>query len=328
MPITFMLGPERVPYTDIFSAIEDLSSMPASSASSSLRALQAFHAVVRAGTVAAAADELAVTPSAVSHLLRQLERRLGVALFTRKGRGLALTPDGERLAAAVSPALAMIHDALGSFMRRGAELRISTLSSFAVHWLIPRLGRFQGRHADIELLLSTSTRLVDLTTESFDCAIRLGRGEWPGVKSERLYREELVAACNPQWLAARRIRTPQDLAATKQLLHSRSRREDWSQWFSAAGVADFKVGRGPMFETRALAIQAAIAQMGVVVVDPRFIESELAAQQLIVPFPLRVELETSYWLVWRPDREASRPVAAFRKWLAAEVAVTRRTRSA
>ena len=295
--------------------------MSATFANSPLRALQAFNAVVRTGTVAAAADTLAVTPSAVSHLLRQLERRLGVVLFTRKGRGLALTAEGERLAAAVNPALAVIEDAMSAFLRRGTELRISTLSSFAVHWLIPRLGRFQSRHADIELLLSTSTRLVDLATEAFDCAIRLGRGDWPGLGAERLYREELVAACSPQWLAARRIRTPGDLVRSRQLLHSRSRRGDWAHWFEAAGISDAKAGRGPMFETRALAIQAAIAQMGVVVIDPRFIESELAAQQLVVPFPLQVELETSYWLVWRSGRETSRPVAAFRKWLAAEAAV-------
>src|SRR5262249_14174465 len=144
-------------------------------------------------------------------------------------------------------------------------------------------------------LLSTSTRVVDLTSESFDCAIRLGRGSWPDVQAEQLYREELVAACSPQWLAARRIRSPRDLTRAK-LLRSKSRRHDWEMWFEAAGVADFKSGGGPLFETRALAIQAAIAQMGVVVIDPRFIEAELAAGQLTIPFPLRVTLESAYSL--------------------------------
>ncbi len=199
--------------------------MPATLTASPLRALQAFSAVARTGSVAAAAEELSVTASAISHLVRQLEKRLGARLFTRKGRGLALTPDGERLAAAVGPALATIADALSVFVRQGAELRISTLSSFAVHWLIPRLSRFQARHPDIELLLSTSTRLVDLTTKSFDCAIRLGRGSWPDVATEELYREELVAACSPQWLAARRIRSPRELTRA-QLLQSKSRRGD------------------------------------------------------------------------------------------------------
>ena len=294
---------------------------------SPLRALQAFSAVARAGTVVSAAEELAVTPSAVSHLVRQLERRLGVALFTRKGRGLTLTPDGERLAAAVGPALMTINDALNGFMRRGAELRISLLSSFAVHWLIPRLSRFQAQHSEIELLLSTSTRIVDLTAESFDCAIRLGRGGWPGVMADELYREELVAACSPQWLAAKRFRSPRDLLRAP-LLQSKARRQDWEVWFKAAGVTDFNRGssggRGAVFETRALAIQAAIAQMGVVVIDPHFIEAELAAGQLTMPFPLRVSLDNAYWLAWRPGRETARPVAAFRKWLAAEVKLARK----
>jgi LysR family glycine cleavage system transcriptional activator/LysR family transcriptional regulator of beta-lactamase len=103
------------------------------------------------------------------------------------------------------------------------------------------------------------------------------------------------------------------------LLQSRSRPRDWDHWFKAAGIKDFKAGKGPVFETRALAIQAAIARMGVVVVDPRFIEAELAGGQLIIPHPLRVPLEDAYWLVWRPGRESTRPVAAFRRWLASEL---------
>lgn len=291
-------------------------SRPISAAS--LRSLQAFTAVARAGSVVAAAEELSVTPSAISHLLRELERRLGVTLVRRQGRGLALTDDGERLAASVGPAFTGISDALGEFVRRGSELRISLLSSFAMHWLIPRLGRFQSRYPDVELLLSTSTRLVDFTREAFDCAIRLGAGQWPGTGAELLYREELVAACSPRWASDGRLRSLQDLQRTT-LLHSKARRLDWPRYFKAAGLGTSKITRrGPLFETRALAIQAAVARMGVVVIDPRFIEPELAAGQLIAPFTLRVALDSAYWLVWRPGRETTRPVAAFRRWLRAE----------
>jgi LysR family glycine cleavage system transcriptional activator len=284
-----------------------------------LRSLQAFDAVVRAGSVAAASGELSVTASAVSHLLRRLEARLGTRLFTRQGRGLALTPDGQRLAAAVAPALATIDDALSGFIRRGTELRISLLSSFAVHWLIPRLSRFQALHPDIELFLSTSTRVVDLETETFDCAIRLGRGGWPDVMADELYREELMVACSPRLLNSARLRSPKELLRAN-LLRARARPRDWDRWFEAAGIRDFKANKGPVFETRALAIQGAIARMGFLVIDPRFIEAELAAGQLIVPHPLRVALDQAYWLVWRAGRESMRPVAAFRRWLAAEVA--------
>jgi LysR family glycine cleavage system transcriptional activator len=140
--------------------------------------------------------------------------------------------------------------------------------------------------------------------------------------AEELYREELVAACSPHWPGARRLRSPRDLLRVKRL-QSKSRRTDWATWLEAAGITDGKSAGGPLFETRALAIQAAIAQMGVVVIDPRFIEAELAAGQLTIPFPLRVTLDTAYWLAWRPGREATRPVAAFRQWLAAELATGR-----
>src|SRR5260370_13651118 len=121
---------------------------------SPLRAVQAFGAVARAGAVVGAAGELAVSPSALSHLVRQLERRVGVALFVRAGRGLKLTTDGEQLAAAVVPALATISEALSGFARRGTELRISTISNFAVRWLIPRLSRFRSRDPAVEPVLS------------------------------------------------------------------------------------------------------------------------------------------------------------------------------
>jgi LysR family glycine cleavage system transcriptional activator len=293
---------------------------------SQLRAVQAFGAVARVGSVVGAARELAVSPSALSHLIRQLERRVGVPLFRRAGRGLELTVDGEQLAGAVVPALATISDALKGFARRGTELRISTISTFAVRWLIPRLSRFQSLHSDIEIFLSTSTRAVDLSQETFDCAIRFGRGGWAGIASEALYSEELVPACNPQWLRANDVRRIKDLSRAK-LLHARARRQDWYRWLAAQGVTDIDTDAGPIFETRDLAIQAAIALMGVAIVDPRFIEAELAAGQLTIPFDGRLPLDTGYWLVWRPGREGSRPLAAFRQWLAEELAPTRRRRS-
>src|ERR1700692_916711 len=208
---------------------------------SSLRAVQAFGAVARAGSGLGAAGELAVSPSALSHLVRQLERRVGVALFVRAGRGLKLTTNGEQLAAAVFPALATISEALSGFARRGTELRISTISTFAVRWLIPRLSRFQSRHPDVELFLSTSTRPVDLSQETFDCAIRFGRGEWSGIASEALYTEELVPACSPQWRTANTMLTLKDLRRAR-LLHARARRQDWDRWLAAEGAPPIGTG--------------------------------------------------------------------------------------
>jgi len=240
-------------------------------------------------------------------------------LFARAGRGLELTADGEELARSVIPALATISDALRGFARRSGELRISTLSTFAVRWLIPRLGRFQTQQPDIDLFLSTSTRTVDLSRETFDCAIRLGRGGWPGVESEELYREELVPVCNPQWLKHSAMTKMADLRNVK-LLHARARRQDWSRWLTAHGLERIATNGGPTFETRDLAIQAAIAQMGVAIADPRFVEAEIAAGQLTIPFDRRLALPTGYWLVWRPGVDRGRPLSTFRRWLAHEMA--------
>jgi DNA-binding transcriptional LysR family regulator len=292
---------------------------PSGAAWAPLRAVQAFAAVVQAGSVVAAGRELGVTASAVSHLLRQLEQRLGARLFTRDGRGLTTTSEGDRLAAAVGPALRTIDASLRSFSRRSSELRISTLSTFAVRWLIPRLSAFQELHPEIELYLSTSTRPVDLSAERFDCAIRLGDGAWVDVVAEELYREELVPACSPQWLTARHLASPQQLARAT-LLHSQARRGDWAAWLAAAGVRGVDTRKGPVFETRALTIQAAIARMGIAVIDPRFIEAELAVRQLVVPFAPRVGLREGYWLVWQRGTESARPLSAFRRWLVAEFA--------
>ncbi|MDB6083263.1 MAG: transcriptional regulator [Gammaproteobacteria bacterium] len=313
-----MVAPYAPVHTEIFSAMAEPPGRRMKPLPTPLRAVQAFGTVARAGSVVAAARELGVSPSAVSHLIRQLERRVAVALFSRAGRGLKLTGDGERLAGAVIPALAAISDALRGFSRRGTELRISTLSTFAVRWLIPRLSRFQSKYPDIEIFLSTSTRAVDLAQETFDCAIRFGRGDWSGVASDVLYREELVPACNPSWREANALRSLKDLRRTK-LLHARARRQDWSRWLGAHGIAGVDTDAGPIFETRDLAIQAAIAQMGIAIVDPRFIEAEIAAGQLTIPFERRLPLDTGYWLVWQKGRETGRPLSAFRRWLAEEI---------
>lgn len=279
----------------------------------SLKALRAFTAVAEAGTVAAAADRLCVTPSALSHLLRDLERDLGATLLTREGRGLTLTEEGRQLRDGLGDAFDRIDRAVTGFRRRRAELRISTLSTFATRWLIPRLPAFREAHPRVELFLSTSTRMVDLRTESFDCAIRWGRGVWPGLRAELLWRETLTPVAAPE--VAERIAAPRDLADTT-LLHSGNRRGDWAHWLREAGATGIAADAGPLFDTRNLVIQAAVAGLGVAVIDPRFAEQEIAAGRLSLVLPGRtVARDTGYWLVSREDAPAHGALAAFRDWV-------------
>ncbi|GAA0779581.1 LysR family transcriptional regulator [Roseibium denhamense] len=281
----------------------------------SLRALHAFSLLARHGRAALAAEMLGVSPSALSHLMRKLEGELGATLVNRDGRGLSLTEEGQRLALSLGDAFDRIEDAVDSFKRRGrTELRISTVSTFATRWLIPRLPQFQAEQPDVELLLSTSTRMIDLDRENYDCAIRLGEGRWPGVESHLLWKEHLAVAVAPALLAGKDPKDP-DVLNGLRLLHSASRRNDWSVWLEASGLTHADTKSGMVLQSRDLAIQAAIAGMGAIVIDRRFVSQELAAGHLIMPDWAVLELDTGYWFVRSPIRTLSRPVAAFRDWL-------------
>ncbi|PVB59395.1 LysR substrate-binding domain-containing protein [Labrenzia sp. 011] len=281
----------------------------------SLRALHAFSLLARHGRAALAAEKLGVSPSALSHLMRKLESELGATLVNRDGRGLSLTEEGQRLALSMGDAFDRIEEAVDSFKRRGrTELRISTVSTFATRWLIPRLPQFQALQPDVELLLSASTRMIDLDRENYDCAIRLGTGNWPGVESRLLWQEHLAVAVAPGLLSGK---DPADPSILKEfrLLHSASRRNDWTVWLEKAGLDHGDTKAGMVLQSRDLAIQAAIAGMGAIVIDRRFVSQELDAGHLVMPEWPRVELDTGYWFVRSPARTLTRPVTAFRDWL-------------
>ncbi|WP_305987972.1 LysR substrate-binding domain-containing protein [Roseibium sp. MMSF_3544] len=281
----------------------------------SLRALHAFSLLARHGRAAIAAEKLGVSPSALSHLMRKLESELGATLVNRDGRGLSLTEEGQRLALSLGDAFDRIEEAVDSFKRRGrTELRISTVSTFATRWLIPRLPDFQASQPDVELLLSASTRMVDLDRENYDCAIRLGTGNWPSVESHLLWKEHLAVAMAPSLLGDKDPSDPEALTGLP-LLHSSARRSDWTDWLQEAELSHPDVSSGTVLQSRDLAIQAAIAGMGAIVIDRRFVSQELDAGHLISPDWTVLELETGYWFVRSPARTLTRPVAAFRDWL-------------
>lgn len=281
----------------------------------SLRALHAFSLLARHGRASIAAEKLGVSPSALSHLMRKLESELGATLVNRDGRGLTLTDEGQRLALSLGDAFDRIEEAVDSFKRRGrTELRISTVSTFATRWLIPRLPDFQAGQPDVELLLSASTRMVDLDRENYDCAIRLGTGNWPSVESHLLWNEHLAVAMAPSLLSGKDAADPMILLELP-LLHSSARRNDWTEWLEKAGISHPDINSGTVLQSRDLAIQAAIAGMGAIAIDRRFISQELDAGHLVSPDWKVLELETGYWFVRSPARTLTRPVAAFRDWL-------------
>lgn len=274
----------------------------------SLRALRAFAETSRTGSLAAASRALNVTPSAVSHLLRELEQSLSVPLFAARGPNFRLTEGGERLGRRLAAAFDMINVAITEARHQAGDIRVSALSSFLTLWLVPRLTGFQSLHPDARLLLSTGMRPVDLAAEPFECAIRWGRGNWPGLDQTLLFRDCPVLVVSPRLLAT---------ARALPRLAARSRPDDWSMVAAALGLPD--VAPALTFETRALAVQAAVAGMGAAVVDRNLIADMIAGGLLaeLAPDP-PMTVPEGHWFVALPDRLRARPVRQFRDWLVSE----------
>jgi len=284
----------------------------------SLNALRAFVVAGRLGSFKAAADELFVTASALSHQIKNLEEHLGVRLFVRNKGGLTLTDAGKRIHGELADAFDMIGETLALLDRKSDEeiLNISMLSTFAMRWFIPRLTDFQKRHPDIEVRISTSVSLVDFERENMDCAIRSGSGKWPGLHAEYLFAETFTPVCTPA--LAQKLKTPEDLAGMT-LLHARLRPDDWHVWLGTVGAGNLVPAHENTFQTRNFAIQAAVDGLGIAIVDPSLVSGELERGKLVMPFPQTMANENAYYFVY-PERSANLPrLKAFRSWLLEQI---------
>lgn len=284
-----------------------------------LTALRAFEAAGRHANFARAAAELSITPAAVSQQVRSLEGFLGVRLFTRRARGVELTPAGSEYARS----LALLLDQLAlatERVRRVEEprrLTISTTPSFAARWLMPRLTGFLEAHPQFDVRLSTSNAIADLARQDIDVAIRYGTGRWPDLKAQRLLTAELFPVCSPSFARnSRPLRTAADLKPRTLL---RLSRDEWPTWLAVAGLGD-RQAQGPQFSDIGLLTQAAVAGQGVALGQSVIVADDLAAGRLIEPFRLRIPSGMAYYLVAPPQMFQSRKVAAFHRWLRQQIA--------
>jgi len=285
-----------------------------------LNAVRTFEAAGRHLSFNAAADELAITPSAVSHQIRALEEHLGIKLFSRERRQVRLTEEGQAFLPDVRAGLERIAEATER-VTSGAEgpLTMSLAPSFAVRWLMPRLPGFQAAYPEIEVRMISVVDSVDFTVSDVDVAVRFGLGGWPGLTAHRLLSEELVPVCSPALLKGEaKLERPQDLAAFT-LLHASSRMGEWRMWLSAAGVTGIDPERGPKFHNVALALTAAESAMGVAIADRGMLAGDIEAGRLVAPIDFELPSESAYYLVY-PVANGDRPkIAAFRDWLLEEV---------
>ncbi len=286
-----------------------------------LNALRTFEAAARFESFNRAAEELHVTPSAVSHQIRTLEEYLGVTLFRRLTRQIKLTPEGRAYLAPIRDALEQIRIATEQLARAGdaGPLTISSAPAFAAGWLMPRLNDFQLRHPEIEVRLTAAVELVDFARSDVDVGIRTGKGEWPGLRAHRLMREELVPVCSPALLdGPNPLARPEDLRHAT-LLHELPRLGQWRTWLSAAGVEGIDAERGPKFQNAAMAVEAAVSGLGVAIADRSLAEGHLQEGRLVAPFDIKLPSKHAYYLVYPEQRAGDPKIAAFSAWLVAAI---------
>lgn len=293
-----------------------------------LASLRAFEAAARHCNFEKAGDELAVTASAVGQHVRSLEGWLRRPLFTRlPSKGVALTEVGERYAATVSLVLDQLNEATARALRPEAPnlLTVSTVPSFALNWLIPRLGSLKEREPHLEVRVEVSASLTDFAREDVDVAIRSGHGNYPGLQADLLMEENFFPVCSAALLGdpERPLREPADLRHHTLLHEIPEGIPDfitWPRWLAAIGMTQVDASRGPRFSHTFLALQAAASGQGVALATNVLIGDYLDAGRLVRPFPHQVRGPHQYYLVC-PEASAQRPaIAAFRRWIRGEAA--------
>ncbi|EPD38447.1 MULTISPECIES: LysR family transcriptional regulator [Delftia] len=280
-----------------------------------LNALRMFDAAARHLNLTRAADELCVTQAAVSQHIRNLEERLGKPLFRRLPRGLALTDEGHALWPAVAESFARIEHSLQQVAepRPREILTVGVVGTFAIGWLIPRLGQFQQQHPYIDLRLLTHNNRVDLAGEGLDAAVRFGDGAWQGTRAELLLRAPLTPMCTPA--LAQRLRQPADLAG--QTLLRSYRLQEWESWFATLDQSA-PLARGAMFDSSLTLAEAAAQGAGVALLPARMFQHLLQQGRLVRPFEQEVDTG-AYWLTHLRSRAPSAALKTFRQWLLAQL---------
>jgi LysR family transcriptional regulator, glycine cleavage system transcriptional activator len=288
----------------------------------SLNGLRAFEAAARHLSFTRAAAELNVTQTAISHQIRRLEEQLGMRLFVRRNRALMLTREAQGYLPAVRAAFEDLRQATERLRRRDREglLTVSTTPSLAAKWLVTRVAAFQEANSGIEVRISASTHLVDFRREEVDMAIRYGHGNWPGLRADWLMTEDIFPVCSPALLKGEKpLRRPEDLA-NHTLLHAMASREDWQLWLTAAGLpAELAKRRGMSFDQSYMAIQAAIDGHGVALGRTPFVEADIAAGRLVVPFDVVLPANAGFYVVAPLETADTPKIALFRDWLFASI---------
>jgi LysR family glycine cleavage system transcriptional activator len=286
-----------------------------------LNPLRAFEVAARHMSFTVAADELCVTQGAISRAVKTLEDYFGVPMFKRLGNGLELTPRSRILAHKLTDIFSQLADATDEFTgsKTSHVLTIWTYTSFMIGFLIPRLPEFQLRHPNIKVRLISATDSTDFNRDQVDVRLRYGHGHWSGFDSTLLFREELRPVCSPKLLSDGGA---MDFAELEKqvLLHYDGRRHDWADWLVAAGHPELNPRDNLVFDELSVANQAAIAGVGLAMVQKAYFQNEIASGQLVVPFDVVLKRDRGYYLTVARERRNAEHVVLFRDWLTEQLA--------
>jgi DNA-binding transcriptional LysR family regulator len=284
-----------------------------------LHLLIAFEAIARHSSFARASEELALTPSAISHRIKNLEELWNIELFSRNANQLKLTTAGARYLREVKESLISLSTlARPDFITKKTRLRIATPPTFGRQHLLPKLSDFTSLHPEIDIELHVQIPLVDVNAEEVDIEIRFGDGKYPGYEVSTLIEEPSVPACSRNYFhkiggssAFNPIEKPDDL---KELVLLRSPLSPWKPWFVAAGLDWKEPNIGPQFNDLGLVIEAIIADMGVGLVRPRMVRPLMATGQIIKLTDIESASPYNYYIVKNPNKNTPE-IKAFTDWL-------------
>jgi len=291
-----------------------------------LNALRAVEAAARHMSISLAANELNVTPAAISHQIRLLEDHIGLPVFVRSGRGLALSDAGAAGLRDLREAFARLSaamDAIDSLGEAGI-LSVSVAPSFAAKWLLPRLGSFQRTHPEIDVHVSASMQLADFAKDGVDIAIRYGGGTYTDVVVKKLLKESVIPVCSPEFLATHGPLRSADNLVGLTLLHDDSPDNDpscptWEMWLRAASMPQIDATRGPRFNQSSLVIEAAVLGRGVALAKTALAAQDLRSRRLVQPLPSSMTVDFAYYIV-APRAKLNLPkVSHFIAWLESQV---------
>ncbi|MFD2238069.1 transcriptional regulator GcvA [Aureimonas populi] len=281
-----------------------------------LNLFRTFDAAARHNSFRLAADELCVTPSAVSQQIRQLEEFLDIRLFRRLTRRVELTSEGGALAGTVQEVLAMLTASCEKLRDPStpAVVCINAMPAIAIRWLVSRLKAFMEADEQIKLSLLASSDPLDFERQDVDLGVRWGNGSFPGMRAERLAADRMVAVCSPEM--AERARTPDDLRLLP-LLQAQGG-VAWTRWFEAAGVAGKPAAESVFFNEFSLLLEAAACGQGVALASSLLVESDLRSGRLVRLFDVAAPAEEGFYILSSETLGDKPAIARVREWLQAE----------